>query len=91
MNSLIARRFIIKGRVQGVNYRRFAAFEASALGIDGYAKNLNDGDVEVVAEGMPENIDLLASKLSKGPPAAKVDKITAKDVGRKGYQGFTIK
>ncbi len=91
MSGQTARRFIIRGRVQGVNYRRFAATEASALDINGYAKNLEDGSVEVVAEGTPANLDLLAYKLSKGPPAARVDKVSAEEAHITGYKGFGIK
>lgn len=91
MNSPIAKRFNVRGRVQGVNYRRFAATEAAALDIHGYAKNLDDGSVEVVAEGVPANLDLLAQKLSKGPPAARVDKVVAEDTSVTGYTGFAIR
>ncbi len=91
MNSPTARRFIIRGRVQGVNYRRFAAAEASALDINGYAKNLDDGSVEVVAEGTPSNLDLLAQKLSKGPPAARVEKMTFEETTPDNYHGFAVK
>ena len=93
MNSpaKIARRFIITGKVQGVNYRRFAATEAYALDITGYARNLNDGSVEVAAEGTPINLDLLAQKLSMGPPSARVDNVTAEDIPFTTFRGFVIK
>ena len=91
MNATIARRFSIRGRVQGVNYRRFAATEAAALDINGYAKNLDDGSVEVLAEGASPNLELLAQKLSKGPPAARVDKITSEEIAFTGHKGFAIR
>lgn len=75
-----------------MNYRRFAATEASALDINGYAKNLDDGSVEVVAEGTTSNLDLLAQKLSKEPPASKVEDITSEERDQtSSYKGFFIK
>ncbi len=91
MNSPIARRFSVSGRVQGVNYRRFAATEAAALDISGYARNLDDGSVEVLAEGSAINLDLLAQKLSKGPPAARVDKMIFEETMFTGHKGFSIR
>lgn len=91
MNGPAGRRFNIRGKVQGVNFRRFTAAEASALNIAGYAKNLDDGSVEVVAEGAPASLDLLALKLSKGPPAARVEKITSEEIQFTGYTGFAVR
>ncbi len=47
-------RFIVRGRVQGVGYRYFARKSAESLGLTGFARNLADGSVEVVAEGEPK-------------------------------------
>ena len=48
---MVTARFLVTGRVQGVGYRAFAWNRALALGLEGYAANLVDGTVEVVARG----------------------------------------
>lgn len=65
----------VRGRVQGVGYRFFARREASALGLRGYARNLPDGSVEVVAEGRRGDLDALVTALRRGPSAAEVDTV----------------
>lgn len=67
-----ARRWLIEGRVQGVAFRAGAQAQALALGLDGYARNLPDGCVEVVAQGDDAALDRLARWLRQGPPAAHV-------------------
>ncbi len=67
-----ARRFTIKGRVQGVFFRDSTRRVAESLGIKGHAINLGDGDVEVFACGAESALDELASWLATGPPMASV-------------------
>jgi len=50
---------IVSGRVQGVFFRRMAAEQARALGITGWARNLDDGSVELVGEGKRRNLEIL--------------------------------
>lgn len=64
---------LISGKVQGVYYRASAAKKAEELGVTGYAKNLPDGRVELVAEGPQTALTALRQWCSEGPPAAKVD------------------
>lgn len=66
------RRFFISGQVQGVWFRASTAREATRLGLTGWARNLADGRVEVLAAGATEAIDALARWLHTGPPAATV-------------------
>jgi acylphosphatase len=68
-----ARRFVIRGRVQGVGFRWFVEREAHILGITGWVRNNDDGSVEVLAVGAPEKLAELRSKLQAGPRAARVD------------------
>ncbi|MCK6576482.1 MAG: acylphosphatase [Anaerolineae bacterium] len=63
---------IVSGRVQGVNFRRFTTLTARQLGITGWVRNLDDGDVEVLAEGTRAQLSQLIAFLHKGPPAAYV-------------------
>lgn len=68
-------RFVVRGRVQGVFYRASAAREAESLAITGWAKNLPDGSVEVVARGTDSALDRLAEWLWRGPRAARVTSV----------------
>jgi acylphosphatase len=68
-------RYLVAGRVQGVYYRAAAAEVARRLELGGWAKNLPDGRVEVVAAGAMEKLTELAGWLWKGPPAARVDSV----------------
>ena len=68
-----AARFVVSGKVQGVFFRASARDRAQALGLRGFAKNLPDGRVEVLAAGDDAAIDELAAWLREGPPMARVD------------------
>lgn len=72
MAELHARRCWISGKVQGVFFRASARQKAVELGCSGYAKNLADGRVEVVAIGEPAAVAQLIDWLRLGPPAARV-------------------
>lgn len=65
-------RLIIRGRVQGVWYRGSAQEIALELGLTGWAKNLSDGSVELVAEGEGPSLDALKKWCREGPPLARV-------------------
>jgi acylphosphatase len=69
---LTARRYIIKGRVQGVGYRYFARNAAEKLGVTGYARNLDDGTVEVIAVGPESAIEDFLGALQRGPRLSEV-------------------
>lgn len=77
---MIARRFLVRGRVQGVGFRWFVARQASRLGVLGYARNLDDGSVEVVAQGSQAALNALALALGKGPALAQVASVENTDV-----------
>ncbi|QIW24151.1 acylphosphatase [Sulfolobus sp. S-194] len=65
----------VYGIVQGVGFRRYVQIHAARLGIKGYAKNLPDGSVEVVAEGYEEALQKLLEYIKRGPPLSRVEKI----------------
>jgi acylphosphatase len=75
----IAKKFLIRGRVQGVGYRYFADRYASQLGICGYVKNLWDGNVEVYAIGAAWAVEELKRHLAEGPRSARVSAIDESD------------
>jgi len=70
--AIQARRWFVRGRVQGVGYRYFAQNTASLLGLGGYARNLDDGRVEVYAAGPTDKLDEFAARLYQGPRWADV-------------------
>lgn len=72
MPTLIARRCYISGHVQGVFYRASTRQKATELGCAGYARNLPDGRVEVLAVGEPQAVQSLLDWLWRGSPAAQV-------------------
>jgi acylphosphatase len=71
--AIVARRFLIGGRVQGVGFRMFAADRASREGVNGYARNLPDGRVEAFVEGEQESVHRMEMALRRGPSHAEVD------------------
>jgi|SRR2546425_8030080 len=70
-----ARRFVVRGRVQGVGFRWFVEREAHMLGIAGWVRNNHDGSVEVLAIGTRDQLLGLSSRLRQGPRAARVDAV----------------
>jgi acylphosphatase len=70
-----ARRFVVRGRVQGVGFRWFVEREAHMLGIAGWVRNNSDGSVEVHAQGTRDQLLGLHSRLRQGPRAARVDNV----------------
>ncbi|TXX84154.1 acylphosphatase [Vibrio cholerae] len=68
-------KFIVSGRVQGVGFRYHTSHQGLKLGLTGYAKNLNNGDVEVMACGTPERLEELYLWLQEGPKTASVRQV----------------
>jgi acylphosphatase len=77
---MVAKRCLVSGKVQGVFYRAATAERARALGLTGYAKNLPDGRVEVLAYGDEAKVKELIEWLWQGPPAAKVSGVEVEKV-----------
>jgi len=76
-----AARFFVSGKVQGVFFRASTREQALKLGLRGYAMNLPDGRVEVLAEGKASAVDALERWLHVGPPMAKVETVERSDAG----------
>jgi len=75
MPEPICARFFVAGKVQGVFFRASCVQQAARLGLRGWARNLVDGRVEVLASGEPGPLDELARWLATGPPAARVENV----------------
>jgi acylphosphatase len=73
--NVAARRFLVRGRVQGVGFRWFVEREAHTLGIAGWVRNNPDSSVEVLAMGTTQQLDGLRARLEQGPRAARVDNV----------------
>lgn len=74
--DVAALRAVVRGRVQGVNFRQFVHTRARFLGVRGYVRNLPDGrSVEVVAEGSRSDLEQLLEYLKEGPRMARVDQV----------------
>jgi acylphosphatase len=71
----ICRRCRVSGKVQGVFFRAATASRARALEVTGWAKNLPDGSVEVLACGSEEAVGSLVAWLWRGPGGARVDQV----------------
>ena len=69
------RKFVVRGRVQGVGFRWFVEREAKTLGIAGWVRNDSDGSVEVLGTGTRDQLSALRSRLQQGPRAARVDNV----------------
>jgi acylphosphatase len=83
-NDLIRVRVFAGGRVQGVAYRFYAEKCAARLGVTGWVRNLDDGRVEVLAEGSAGQIETFLERLREGPRLARVDEF---DVRRETSTG----
>jgi acylphosphatase len=88
---LVARRFVIRGRVQGVGFRFFVQDAARREGVRGYVRNLPDGGVEVLAEAESETMTQFEWAIRRGPPHARVDNVDMDVVEpSRGFTGFSI-
>ena len=88
--STEARLFTVHGRVQGVWFRDSTRREAERLGIAGYAINLSDGNVEVLAHGSADALAVLAAWLHEGPPMARVMRVDERPAPAGDVRGFTV-
>ncbi len=82
----------IRGKVQGVYYRQSAKAEADRLGVRGWVQNLEDGDVEAVAEAEEKALDGFIRWCHGGPPAARVQDIKLTYAPATGeFGGFEVR
>ncbi len=83
--------FVVSGRVQGVGFRAFVRRHAADLGIRGYARNLADGRVEVLAMGSEGAVEALRGLLHNGPPWSEVRTVEEQETSPVGYDEFFIR
>jgi acylphosphatase len=87
----VARRIVVRGRVQGVNFRDAMRRKAGQLGVAGWARNREDGAVEIAAEGEPDAVESLVAFAREGPRAASVDDVEVSDCEPEGLSGFDVR
>ena len=85
---MIARRIIVRGKVQGVFYRNWTMVTARSLRLNGWVRNLSNGDVEILAIGSAEAIEDLIKQCWEGPYGAVVEEVVAEKAPLEPMLGF---
>ena len=91
MADKVARKFFLRGDVQGVGFRFFAQRAAARHQIVGYVRNLDDGRVEALAEGPARKVEAFKHELATGPRFSSVDHVEEINIDPSGaYSSFRI-
>lgn len=80
----------ISGQVQGVFFRKFIKEEADKLELKGHVRNLESGEVEVVAEGSPDKIEKIIACCKKGAPHSSVKNVDIQELNHIGFDEFKL-
>ena len=91
MKQGAAKRWFVAGRVQGVGFRYFVQAKAAEMGITGWARNLDDGRVEVYAVGTLDQLSNLAAALHLGPRMAEVRHVEELEDAVQHHSSFQIR
>ncbi|MCL5018400.1 MAG: acylphosphatase [Candidatus Pacearchaeota archaeon] len=83
-------RLYIDGTVQGIFFRQFVKDNAERFNIRGFVRNLEDGRVEVFAEGEMENVDNLVELCKKGPKHSQIRKVEVREEKLQDFKEFKI-
>jgi acylphosphatase len=89
--SVIRRRAVAHGRVQGVFFRDSARREAERRGVSGWATNCSDGTVECVFEGASDAVEAMLELVRRGPGHASVDRVDVFEEEPEGLSGFSVR
>ena len=89
--TVIARRAVVMGRVQGVGFRFFAERAARKAGVCGWVRNVPDGSVETFAEGEEEAVRLYFELLREGPRLASVSALQEEEAAAAGHATFEVR
>jgi acylphosphatase len=85
------RRVVVRGDVQGVNFREEARREAEGAGLGGWVTNREDGGVEAVFEGHADAVDRVVSWCRSGPGSANVKDVEETEEEPQGESGFEVR
>jgi acylphosphatase len=91
MSEPIRRRVVVHGRVQGVFFRDSTAREARGRGLAGWVRNRDDGTVEAVFEGAPDDVRALVQFCESGPSSAEVERTETSEKEPEGLSGFEVR
>ena len=80
----------IKGTVQGIFFRKFLEEKANELDMQGYCRNLDDGSVEVIAEGRDEKVNEFVELCREGPKQAQIMNVNVEEIKHQGLKGFKM-
>jgi len=83
-------RIYLSGSVQGVFFRKFLEEKANEFGVRGFVRNLDDGRVEVLAEGRDENVNAMLDVCKKGTQHTKITDIQVQEIKNQGFEGFKV-
>ena len=83
-------KMVISGTVQGVLFRRFVKESADKLGVKGFVRNLDDGNLEIVSEGRDEKVDEFFKLCKIGPKHADVKNIRIENLNHQSFEEFKI-
>jgi acylphosphatase len=81
---------LVTGKVQGVFYRGSAKETADDLGITGWIKNTEEGDVEAVVTGSQSQLQAFIGWCKNGPPSANVSEVISTDIKEEIFKAFTV-
>jgi acylphosphatase len=84
-------RVLVEGRVQAVGFRAFVEDEAAARGLNGWVRNLRNGQVEMVLSGSDADIESMIAACRKGPRFASVTGVDTSPVPDEGWRDFTVR
>jgi acylphosphatase len=82
---------IVRGKVQGVNFRHYTTEKAKECGLTGFVENREDGTVHIEAEGDPKHLEAFVDWCRRGPARAEVEKIETVDGPLRNYSSFEIR
>ena len=83
-------KIILSGTVQGVFFRKFVKENADNLNVRGFVRNLDDGRLEIIAEGRDDRVDELLNRCDSGPNHALVKNVEFNEIKNQGFDGFKI-
>ena len=89
-DAILARRYVVSGRVQGVGFRYFVQRKGTEIGVAGWVRNRTDGTVEAQAAGSAEQLQQFEAALREGPRISRVDRVTISPAALGGETGFRI-
>ena len=87
----LTRRYLVRGRVQGVGFRYFTQAAAERAGVGGWVRNNADGTVEIAACGDLAALGMLEADIHRGPPGARVDHVAVSDAPAEARSDFVIR